>query len=325
VLLIIDNEPLQREAWAEYHSARKRLDKATRDLHRHEQIDRPAYESWISRTFPVFLTTLRNLQQEVSTKARQVEAVQTMAAWTGRSLKKLWREFKEREANPEAFESDDDARDGRENAQESGDDDRNERDDDFSEEEERSHHRRRGRRDEPDFEPARPERNTSSGAAKDIYRRLVQLLHPDRGGEWTEARKRLWHEVQQAWSAGDADWLARLEIEWETANDALGPTSPLSRLRRAIEEVHAARRDTERKLRDYRGSPPWRFTLSEKKRDELYRRTAGNFEHDIEFLQKQLNHLNATIAAWEKPTRARSRRPRATDDFDQFGWWDEEA
>jgi hypothetical protein len=129
----------------------------------------------------------------------------------------------------------------------------------------------------------------------------VQRLHPDRGGDWTEARMRLWHEVQKAWEAGDADWLARLEVEWETAADLLGPDSPVGRLKRAIRELDAARRDTERKLRYYRRAPAWRFTLSEDKREGLRRRTEFDFRADREYLQQQLAYLNATIAAWEKP------------------------
>lgn len=293
-LLIIDNRPLQRAAWAEFHTARKRHEKAARDLHRHEEIDRPAYDAWLHRTFPVWVTTLRELYAEVSAKSRQVQTVLALAEMTGRSLKKLWREQKEYEANPAAFDEDDEP-----DADEPARDDKHaarDTDDDFFNEDSDPRHSR---------ESSRSARHASSTpppaqAARDIYRRLVQHLHPDRGGAWTPARQRLWHEVQQAWAAGDADWLARLEVEWETANEVLGPASPVSRLRRAIAELIAARRDTERKLRDYRRSPHWRFTLSEKMRHLLHARTYANFRHDVEVLQQQLNHLNRTIAAWEK-------------------------
>src|SRR5882757_2659217 len=73
-LLVIDNVPLQQAAWAEFHAARKRLDKTSKDLHRHEQIDVPAYETWLHRTFPIFITTLRQLHQEVFLKERQIES-----------------------------------------------------------------------------------------------------------------------------------------------------------------------------------------------------------------------------------------------------------
>lgn len=284
-LLVIDNRPLQREAWAEFHTARKRMEKASRDLHRHEEIDRPAYESWLHRTFPVFVTTLRELLHEVTTKSRQVQTVIALSEMTGRSVKKLWREQKEREANPEAFEhpgADDDGF--------------------FEPEDEPASRTRSSARKSFGADRSEKPTTTVKRQAREIYRRLVQRLHPDRGGRWTATRERLWHQVQQAWAEGDADWLARIEVEWETANEILGPTSPLSRLRRAIEELHAARRDTERKLRDYRGSPQWRFTVlgAGKKKAILHESTEANFVHDIDVLRRQLAYLDATIGAWEK-------------------------
>jgi hypothetical protein len=292
-LMVIDHERLQSAAWAEFHTVRKRLEKTTRDLHRHEEIDAPAYESWLHRTFPIEVTTLRELHAHVTAKGRKVQEVQARAMYSGGSLKRLWRQQKERDANPEPFERE---REWEFHGRERTDQDRH-------------------AASPEDFE--RTDAPTRSTAARDIYRRLVQHLHPDRGGEWTPTRQRLWHEVQGAWNAGDTDWLSRLEIEWETANEVIGPTSPLSRLRLAIEELHAARRDAERKLRDYRLSPQWRFTRNEKNRGQLHRRTAEDFAHDIRFLQRQLDHLNRTIASWEEdwtrsdsPRKQRHRRAR---------------
>jgi hypothetical protein len=287
-LILVDESRLQAAVWAEIHTLRKRLDKATRELHRHEKVDVPAYERWLHRTFPVLVTTLRELHEEVSAKARKVEAVLAQAAQVGGSLKRLWRQQKERDANPRRFS----AR-GQAAAEERAEEDS----------------RRRYEARPEDFEHL--PRAAPSSDAKEIYRRLVQRLHPDRGGKWTSARERLWHEVQRAWASGDVDWLARLEVEWETANEMLGPKSPLSRLRRAVEEIDAARRDIERKLREYRGSPPWRFTRDEKKRPVLHRRVEKNFAQDIVFLQRQLDHLNATIAGWEEDWTRDELRPRS--------------
>jgi hypothetical protein len=288
-LIVIDNEPLQREAWAEFHTVRKRLEKATRDLHRYEEVDRPAYDSWVYQTFPTLISSLRELQAEVYAKGQKVQMVQALAEITGRPLKKLWKEQKEREEHPEKFK-----KNGGEDSEESASDDRDKIDD--GEESDAQRARRRANEDEWDS-PAPPP--PTSREAKDIYRRLVQLLHPDRGGEWTAAREQVWHEVQRAWEARDTDWLARLEVEWESSHDVLTAQSPVGRLRRAIAELHRARRDAERKLREYRNSFPWRFTQSEKNRQTLYRRMTETFENDLEFLQRQLAYLDATIAAWE--------------------------
>ena len=294
---MIDSSRLQNAAWSEFHTVRKRLEKAARDLHRHEEIDMPAYEAWLHRTFPVQVTDLRELREEVATKARQIRIVQANAARTGRSLKRLWQEHKEFTANPAAARAK--ARTTAREADPAADEDTSRRQDARAE----------------DFTPKpAPIR---SAAAREVFRRLVQRLHPDRGGAWTPARQHLWHEVQAAWATGDADWLSRLEVEWETAHEVIGPTSSLSRLRAAIEELHAARRDLEHKLHAYRTSLPWRFTLTANRRPALVLRVEARFAHDFAALRRQLNYLNKTIAAWEddwtRPgTRAHYRLRRHT-------------
>lgn len=285
-LVLIDVSPLRHTAWAEFHAARKAAEKSARDLHRHEETDTLAYERWLHGTFPQLVTTLRELHAEVMRKARDVQHAQFVADVTGRSVKKVWKENRADEADPEADE--------RDRAPES----------------EPSSHSDYTRADDTDFAPPPAATPPATVDARDTYRRLVQHLHPDRGGEWTPAREHLWHQVQQAWAARDADWLARLEIEWDTANDQIGPDSSLSRLRRAIVELHAARRDTERKLRDYRRSPAWRFTLSEKKRPHLHRRLKMELHEDLAALQRHLAYLNATISAWESPPPKRRQGRR---------------
>ena len=310
-LIVIDDVPLKRIAWAELQEARRRHDKAARDLHRHEQVDVPAYDTWLHRTFPTFVTRLRELHQDVFTKGRRVEQATAIAEMTGRPARKIWRELRELEANPPKPDAETDRGGARGRRDPFG------TEDDFFEDEDDGAGDfgadANNRFDSNRPASTRPRPGTD---ARDVYRRLVQRLHPDRGGEWTASRQRLWHEIQQAWSAGDADWLMRLEVEWEAVHDVLSAGSPLSRLRAAIAEFHAARRDTESKLRDYRDAPAWRFTLSEKKRDQLHRRTATHFHHDIDFLERQLAYLDATIARWEKSPRPRRRSHWASTDAD---------
>lgn len=288
-LMVIDHQRLQGAAWAEFHTARKRLDKATRDLHRHEEVDVPAFDSWLHRTFPLLVTALRELHAEVGAKAHKVQAVHAQAAYAGGSPKRIWRQQKEWDKNPKPAAED-------------------ERESEFDDDDGRSTGPRHEAEPE-DFE--RVAGPAPSLSARAIYRRLVQRLHPDRGGEWTPTRQRLWHEVQQAWAAADTDWLSRLEVDWETANEVVGPNSPLSHLRRAIAELDAARRDTERKLSAYRRSPQWRFTRNEKNRPLLHRRILSEFEYDLSFLKRQLDHLNATIAAWEEDWTRADCRPKS--------------
>ena len=292
-LLVIDHARLQGAAWAEFHAARKRLDRTAGELHRHEEIDGPAYTAWLHRTFPLQVTALRELRDDVEAKVRQMRIAQTIASRTGASLKRVWREQKKAAAS---------AGEDPEESHATG-----EGEEEFDE-------RRRTEARREDFTAA----PTRTVGARDIYRRLVQHLHPDRGGPWTASRQRLWHEVQQAWAAGDGDWLARLEVEWDTAHEAVGPNSPLSRLRTAIEELHAARRDLEAKLGVYRAAPPWRFSKNEAKRAALEVRVEADLVREFKALRRQLHHLDTTIAAWEEDwtradTKVRSSRgPRRT-------------
>lgn len=313
-LVLIDARPLRHAAWAEFHAARKAAEKAARDLHRHEETDTPSYERWLHGTFPQLVTTLRELHAEVMRKARDIEHAQLEAAMYNRSVKKVWKEHRYYEANPEEWERDHPPRpEPPPRSHNNSPDNPNDVDDffkDFFGDEDPRDTPESGDRFDDSNPWGEPRPAPADTAARDTYRRLVQHLHPDRGGEWTPAREHLWHQVQQAWATRDADWLARLEVEWDTANDQIGPDSSLSRLQRAIAELRAARRDTERKLRSYRQSPAWRFTLSEKKRPQLHLRLWTELHEDLVALQRQLAYLNATIAAWESPLPSRRKSTR---------------
>lgn len=294
-LIVIDHRRLQGAAWAEFHTARKRLEKVTRDLHFHENNDAPAYEAWLHRTFPVLLTTLRAVEAELELKQAMVHEVQARAIFFGGSHRRLWHDLKTRKSSPPSAKEEDEF-EGRENGTPGGPAPGSDDFDDWPGGGARS------------FGSVRePERGPE---IRDIYRRLVQRLHPDRGGEWTPARERLWHEVQAAWGAADADWLARLEVEWETVNEVLSASSSVSRLREAIVELHAARRDAERKLRDYRRAPSWRFTKSEKKREQLLQRVGHLLRDDLVYLRRQLDHIKDTISGWEEDWTRSHTKPR---------------
>ena len=285
-MLLIDDRPLRGEVWQTFQELRGRLEEATRELHQHEEVDVPAFEAWKHRTFPLHLTALRELGGEVFTKARRVQEAQARAARTGRSLKRVWQEVQNAHGSP-AGNSSRSAADAEEDTS-----------------------RRRQARIEDFFPKPAPK---PAGAAREIYRRLVQRLHPDHGGEWTTARQKLWHQVQAAWAAGDVDWLARVEVEWEAAHDVLSQQSPLSRLREAVEELRAAERDLEHKFDIYHASPAWHFTRSETDRSKLERRVEMELGRDYRALRAQLRELNAKIELWEEDwtrPRSRERRPR---------------
>lgn len=332
--MLVDNRPLQLAAWKKLLAARKRLTKATADLHRHENVDEPAFLSWSARAHPELLTELRELAAQFAEKERLVASVEREAFATGRRPERVWHA---RQNPPPAGATppperatadnpwDDPFGPGAESSADAQAPFRSAEYEKFMEEFFAEHGISP---DDPaaagfresiggflGFGPARTPTNPAD-PAREIYRRLVQNLHPDRGGEWTPARARLWHEVQQAWDARDLDWLSRLEVEWEAATELLGPASPVGRLLQAVREIEAARRDSDRRIRRYRQTPAWRFTLLPAPGAALLRRLEQELLVEIERLRFGLEDLEVIIADWERamqPRRARRRRGRTIE------------
>jgi len=306
-LMVVDNVPLKSAAWARLELARKRLTKATADLHRHEKEDEPAYRSWMFATCPALLSEIRDLNAQCEGKSALIADVEAQARRQGRPAAVIWQACKAQltSVGKEGFQA------------EASEDDENEDDGD---EEEAAKQATDEMIEEflrdagidplsPEAEMMRdlgqaffhpPGAREPSRDAKEIYRRLVQRLHPDRGGPWSSEREALWHEVQRAWDAQDADWLARLEAELEIAAETLTPESDLGRLAEALRQIEAARRDTERKLRRYRKSPAWRFTLESRRPGEV-EALVSTLRTERDQLKLHLDNLNAVFARWEKP------------------------
>ncbi len=325
ILLVIDNQPLQVAAWASLRNARKRLEKTTRDLHRHEEIDEPAFRAWISTTFPTAVSTIRELAQEVAAKHRIIDDVEHESYVTGRSAGQIWREWQQNGGRPpeplpgmnesSGGPSPDEPLGGAEAAFDEDmkglfGDEGTDAGDPFADAFREAAETLFG------FGGPRPKSERAQEEARTIYRRLVQHLHPDRGGEWTPARARVWEQTQAAWAARDADWLARLEAEWEVGADLLGPTSSIGRLRAALVAIDAARRDAEKRLRLYRKDPAWRFSLrpvSAALSDQLEQQ----FRDDEFMLRRELSALEETLARWAKvrPRRRRTNSRARPSDF----------
>ena len=315
-LLVIDNQPLQAAAWADLRRARKQLEKATRDLHRHEETDEPAFRAWISTAFPTLVSAIREIAQQVEAKSQIIEAVERESFITGRSAGQIWREWQQSGGRPpEPTPDRDDAVDGSPLDDLAADaeavfDEEMKRlfaDEGIDDDDPFASAFRETAGDVFGFGGTHPKSGKTAEEARTIYRRLVQHLHPDRGGVWTPARARVWEQTQAAWAARDADWLARLEAEWEAGTDLLGPTSAIDRLRAALSAIDAARRDAERRLRLYRKHEAWRFSLrppSNALRQQLERQ----LRYDETTLRRSLAEIEKTLARW---TKVRVRRPRA--------------
>lgn len=316
ILIVIDNQPLQAAAWADLRRARKLLEKATRDLHRHEEKDEPAFRAWISTTFPTLVSAIREIAQQVEAKRQIIEAVESESFYSGRSPGRIWREWQESGGRPpESLFEPEDIDDGP-----SSNGPAAEAKAMFDEEMKRLFAEEGIDEDDPAANAFREAAEDVFGVggmrqksgkveekdARTIYRRMVQHLHPDRGGAWTPVRARAWEQTQAAWAARDADWLARLEAEWEAGTDMLGPTSAIGRLRAALSAITAAHRDAERRLRTYRKDQAWKFS-SRPPPAKLKQQLERQLRYDETMLRRDLAAMEATLARWAK---VRTRPPQ---------------
>ncbi len=308
-LLVINNGRLRETALNELKQVRQQLAELSTEITRHEQVDIPSYHEWVHRTFPQLLTELRLLSEEVMTKEREVREVEFLSLVTGKSAHKLWKDrhrTRSRGApSPDDTEDEDAFRDS---DSESDFDGAKAKDREFDDDEESTF----------GYDPTASRRaQTTPPLApeiKDVYRRLVQKLHPDRGGPWTPERERLWHQAQEAWVERDLDRLLSLEVQWSSDAEPLNAQASIGRLRRAIQELTSTRINVDRQLRRYRESPEWRFTLTPKKRPSLTRKLRASLEEDCETLRDTLDTLNLIIARWEKSGTQRQRRRRAREE-----------
>lgn len=307
-LAIVDNAPLQSAAWKDVLRARARLEKLTLEIHRHEEVDQPGFDSWMAQTFPTLLSELRELAQQARDKSILATEIEREAFFSDRSPKQVWQEWRRNGGRRPAEEEHEDEADF---SEENGAAPRDETG-------ERSAGNQERQDDEPDeadmFESLfkdrrRPARGKERGAIRDLYRRLVLQLHPDRGGEWTPSRQRLWLQVQQAWANRDLDWLSRLEVEWEAALDRIGPASPVSQLRRAIAEIESARRDAQKRLRTYKTKRSWQFSIV-RDRARLKESIQYSLREELQMLRAELRDLERVFALWERPAgQHRAKNP----------------
>ena len=93
---------------------------------------------------------------------------------------------------------------------------------------------------------------------KELYRRLVRRLHPDLRADGSAAVSGLWHEVQEAYGAGD---VARMEILLALSDIETRRTAgqSLSQMHAVRAELERALRALEKSLLEAEGEDAWNF------------------------------------------------------------------
>ena len=298
-LLPVDNRPLQQEAWRVYTAARKRLERVQAEVKRFEEEDVPAFRRWLYSTFPTLVSNIREAALQLVTKETLIEDVRREARLTGSTAAAVW----ERRKKGKPAEAD--AEEAADKTANQADWDEDESEDDEWDDFMRSHGLDPDADDTsamgevPSGRGSKAERETQEAAdIKQLYRQLVQRLHPDNGGDWTPRRAELWHQVQQAWADRDEHRLRRLSEQVE-GNDELTPSSPVGTLKQAAKRAARARWGAEHSLKAYKMRREWRFATREPS-DADRRRQQQELEYELARLRSEVATADETLRRWDE-------------------------
>jgi hypothetical protein len=326
----IEQTPLRASAAAECTSMMARLEQARRCWQQFERQDKPAFIRWRAREFGALLSTARDVEDKIRDAQNLIHEVEMEMRRKIQDPHSAYRRVLFRRENPGVVENRETSSNGSQSTphlsefeQEAlfqewvqkflGTNPAKMDDDAYSTSFEafkshmfvrpestfdRSDLRREGaRRSVADEEPtSEPEPGRIDPRVKEIYRRLVRRLHPDLRADGDATVSSLWHEVQEAYAAGD---VARMELLLALSDLSNAPSlgTTLSQMRAVLSELTRSVRALEFSLVEARREDSWNFARTGPSED-LRLRVERQLKHDLAVRQQRLELLTVTIAGW---------------------------
>lgn len=135
---------------------------------------------------------------------------------------------------------------------------------------------------------------------KELYRLLVRRLHPDLRADGNVAASALWHEVQEAYAAGD---IAQLEILLALSgieSESLSEQTSVAQMRALLVELERALFALDDSLRQARDEDSWDFARAAAV-SGLRSRVEHQLQMDLRVRLSRLDVLERTLTAWSRP------------------------
>jgi hypothetical protein len=149
---------------------------------------------------------------------------------------------------------------------------------------------------------------------KEIYRTLVRRLHPDSRADNDASVSALWHEVQEAYQAGNLDRLEMLLALTDLQSNQTGPQTSLFQLKAALAELNRSLRALQKSLRAARREQAWNFARTSD-HSELRERVRRELQSSEAELQGRVNELEQVLALMSAPLRGRRRKQSRAECF----------
>jgi hypothetical protein len=342
-IVLLDQEPLRREAASECRRAMARLEEARTEWKRFEREDKPAFGRWMASTFGALLTRIRETVELIRQKETLVHEVEMEMAMGGARSPRMAFAKVQRQRDQSASEPSGNSRE----THSQGKDDPFE-DSSSSEEEEISDFELELMFEEllgvmgwdpnrmsdkqyakmfaefkasvlgkkpppepsrnflPDPTPAKDERSR----IKELYRLLVRRLHPDKQVDRDSEVSMLWHEVQEAYNEGNLNRLEMLLALTDIQSNTAGEHTSLFQMRAVLEELRDAFNALRRNISAARKEPAWGFAR-QANRSSLETRLRCELETELFRHEDRLQQLEILIARWSAPAKRRKGSARA--------------
>lgn len=329
---------VREQSVRECNKAMARLEEARAELRRFEQEDMPSFGRWLAATFGAMLTELRENGRLIQEHEILITDVEMEMAWSGhhnprRAYAAVMKQRENSAGNDgppeEDLEDEEDFEAFEDAAAGIPAEERREMFDDFVRsvggidpkqmgramyeqmyaqfeeevfgEREQASGSRRG--EEKKSVPVREE-----ARLKQVYRILVRRLHPDLQADRDTAVAAIWHDVQEAYEAGNLNRLETLLALTEIECGTNGGQATVSQIRDALAELKRALAVIQRSIGAAKRDPAWGFSRNPY-RGQIEKRIRREMEEDLAGQRELLEHLKGTIDDWSRPWQPPVRKP----------------
>ena len=335
-IIMIDQEPLRREAAADCTSAMARLERARAGWHQFEHKDKPAFARWRAREFGPLLSRAREVEVQIRDHQALIDEVEKEMRRLFQDPHTAYQRVMFRRTDPAAAAEEEAARartGGTGAAQKVSE---FEQEALFQEWVQRSLGTNPDKMDDEAYStsfeafkthmfrsaPAEPQRppnahrpreqqrvtddvdeeveeeiTDADARVKELYRTLVRRLHPDLRADGSAAVSALWHEVQEAYAASD---VARMEILLALSDigaDPMSADTSVSQMQAVAAELTRALEALEKSLEEAEREDAWDFARTGAS-DDLRARVERELKFELATRTARLDLLTQTIAGW---------------------------
>jgi hypothetical protein len=335
-IVSVQQEPLRETAANDCARAKTRLERARVAWHHFERKDKPAFVRWRAREFGALLSKAREVEEQIRDAQAVVHEVEMEMRRGFQDAHSAYQRVMFRRKNPTVAVEEEDLESSRGGGEASHKLSDFEEEALFQEWVQRSlgtnpdkmddeaysttfeafkSHMFRGAPEEPrltginrasaqkripkelEEEGKEEEDGKMDARVKELYRILVRRLHPDLRADTSAAVSALWHEVQEAYAAGDVAQMEILLALIDIESNNMGAQTSIGQMRSILAELERALRALEKSLSEAEGDDAWNFAQSGSNAG-LRLRVERQLKSDLAARSLRLDVLTKTIGAW---------------------------